>query len=75
MEIENKLIVTRGEGRGGQWGEKGKSQGTCTKDTWTKTMEWVRRIECGRWGRVGQGRVMREKMRTTVTEQQNFKNY
>ena len=24
MEIENKLTVTRGEGRGGQWGEKGK---------------------------------------------------
>ena len=32
------------------------------------------RIECGRWGCVGQGRVMEEKMGTTVTEYQKIKN-
>ena len=38
-------------------GKKRKSEGTYVKDTRTKTMEG---IECVRWGRVGQGRVMGE---------------
>ena len=36
MEINNKLTVTGGR----EWdigGKKGMSQGTCIKDTWTKT--------------------------------------
>ena len=37
-EIKNKETVTRGEGRGGNGMKKGKDhQGTCIKDTWTKT--------------------------------------
>ena len=48
-------------------GTKGKGhQGTCIKDTWTKTMEG---IECGGWVWVGQGRVLGEEMGTTVIEQ------
>ena len=42
MEIENKLIVTRGEVGGRQQGKvgEGSSQETCTKDPWTRTMGW-----------------------------------
>ena len=36
-------------------------QGTCIKDPWTKPKEG--RIEGGRWGRVGQGRVVVGKLR------------
>ena len=36
MEVKNKLTVARGEAGGRQWGRKGKSQGTCIKDTWAK---------------------------------------
>ena len=54
------------EGReeGDNRGNKGKGQvkGTCIKDTWTKTMG-EGRIESGRWGWVGQGRIMGEKWR------------
>ena len=47
-------------------------QGTCMKDPGTKT--WGRgRIECGRWGWVGQERVMRGKG-TTLIEQKFFKS-
>ena len=28
------------------------------KDPWRKTMEEAGKIECGRWGQIGQGRVM-----------------
>ena len=60
MEIKNNLTVTR-EGRVimGKEGD-GSSQGTCIKDPWTKTMGWGR-IEGGRWGWVGWGRVMGKK--------------
>ena len=50
MEIKNNLTVTRGEGRE-RTKEEGSSQGTCRKDSWTKTKEG--RIEGGRWGWVG----------------------
>ena len=63
MEIKKKLTVTRGEWGGGQWGKKGKSQGICIKDPWTKTMVgggWVGlNVEDGGMG--GQGRLMGEK--------------
>ena len=43
---------------GDKGGKKRKGhQGTCIMDPWTRTMVGGR-IECGRWGRVGQGRVM-----------------
>ena len=42
----------------GEEGE-GSSQGTCVKDPWTKTMV-AGRTECGRWGWLGQGKVMGE---------------
>ena len=65
IEIKNKWIVTKGEW-GGSRGKKGKShQGTCIKHPWTRTMG---RIECGRWGWVGSGRLM-GKMGTTVIKQ------
>ena len=67
MEIKDKLTVTRSGGRGitGQRG-KGSSQGTCIKDPWPKTMGFGERIECGRWGWVGLGRVLGREMGTTV---------
>ena len=37
MEIKNKLTVIRGEMGGDNGGKKGKGQGTCIKDPWTKT--------------------------------------
>ena len=54
--------MTRGEQGGGQWGKEaeGSSQGNCIKDPWKKTMGGVK-IECERWGWVGQVRVMGEK--------------
>ena len=43
-------------------GKKGKGcQGTCTKDTWTKPK--AGRIEGGKWGWLGSGRVVRRKWR------------
>ena len=43
-------------------GKKGKGcQGTCIKDPWTKSKGG--RIEGGRWGWVGQGRVVEGKWR------------
>ena len=70
MELKNRLTVIRREWGGGQWGKEGEgsSQGTCMKGPWTKPTGWGN-IECGRWGWVGQGRVMGE-MGTTVIEQQ-----
>ena len=57
-------------------GKKGKDhQGTCIKDPWTKTMG--ERIECRRWGWVGQGRVMGENgdnFNCTI-KNNNFKSY
>ena len=54
MEIKNKLTATRGEVEGDNRGKMGNScQGTCIKDTWTKTTGGGGRIECGRWGWVG----------------------
>ena len=38
MEIKNKLTVTRGGGCRDNRGKKGKGQGTCIKDLWTKTI-------------------------------------
>ena len=59
-EIKNKLTVTRGEKEKDNRAKKGKvRQGTCIKDPWTKTTEvGGLETECGRWGWVGQGRVM-----------------
>ena len=63
MEIRNTLTVTRGKGEGDNRGKKGKGhQGTCIKDPGTKTMG--ERIECGRQGLVGWGRVMGLEMGT-----------
>ena len=46
----------------GNGGKKGKDcQGTCIKDPWTKPK--VGRIEGGRWGWVGQGKVEAGKWR------------
>ena len=60
METKNKLTVTRGEGDNG--GKKGKGHpGTRIKGPWTKTTGWGEGIECGRWGWVGQERVMGRK--------------
>ena len=57
MEIKNKLTVTRGCEERGNGGKKGKChQGTCIKDLWTKP-KWGMN-EGGRWGWVGQGKVM-----------------
>ena len=64
-EIKNKLTVTRGEVRGDSGEKKGKGcQETCIKDPWTKPNGG--RIEGGRWGWVGQGKVVAGKMETTV---------
>ena len=46
-------------------GKKGKDhQGICIKDPWTKPN--TGRIEDGRWGWVGQGRLVGVEMETTV---------
>ena len=69
IEITNKLTVTRGKRGGDNRGKKEKGcQETSIKDTWTKPKRG--RIEGGRWGWMGQGRLMGGKMETTVLEQQ-----
>ena len=61
MEINNKLIVTSGErmAEGDNWKEGQESRnvykGPMDKDN------RVGRTECGKWGWVGQKRVMEEK--------------
>ena len=59
MEIKNKLTVTKGRRVTGERKGRVKSRniykGPMDKDNMGG------RIECGRWGCVGQGRVMREK--------------
>ena len=62
MEIKNKLTVTRGEREGGQW-EKDRegSLRNMYKGLMDKDNRGWGRIECGRWGWVGQEEVMGEK--------------
>ena len=50
MKIKNKMTVTRGEWGGDTRGKKGKGQGTCIKDTWTKTTGVGGRLNVGGWG-------------------------
>ena len=52
METWNRLTVTRGEGRGGQWWKEGEGtrQRTHMSDPWTWTQVWELTVGVGRRG-------------------------
>ena len=57
MEIKNKLTVKQGEGGGGKWG---KEEGGSSRNMYKGPMDKAKgdRIEGGRWGGVGRGRLV-----------------
>ena len=61
------MLSSEGRREGDKRGKSGKGQGTCVRDTWTKTTGG--RIEWGRWRVSRAGESNREKIGTTVIEQ------